>query len=84
MDNQLKMPNVNPLEYPTVKCSCGNEIYIPGVIFKDIPGIALGQGTDNVQVPIKIFYCSKCGKLSKYDEEMLKPYEDKNNEIKLI
>ena len=76
--NNLKMPNVNPFEYPSVKCTCGNEIFVPGVIFKDIPGVALGE-RENVHVPIKIFYCSKCGTLSPADKEMLSKYDASNN-----
>ena len=74
LDPNLKMPNVNPLEYPTVKCLCGNEIFVPGVIFKDIPGVVLGE-RENVQVPIKVFYCKHCGELSQYDKDLLKLYD---------
>lgn len=62
---------VNPLDYPTEKCSCGNEVFVPGVIFKKVPGILLGQGSEDVQVPLKVFCCSKCGELSPYDKELL-------------
>ena len=37
------MPNVNPLDYPSETCECGNEIFVPGVIFKKVPGVILGQ-----------------------------------------
>lgn len=64
-------PNINPLDYPTEKCTCGNEVFIPGVIFKKVPGILIGQGSEAVQVPLKVFCCSKCGELSPYDQEIL-------------
>ena len=75
-------PNINPFEYPSEKCSCGSEVFIPGVIFKKIPGMLLGQGSETAQVPIKVFVCAKCGELSPYDKEMLedikKTKEDAN------
>lgn len=64
-------PNVNPLDYPSDKCICGNEVYVPGIIFKNVPGIEMGQGAETVQVPIKVFVCSKCGELSNADKEII-------------
>ena len=64
-------PNINTLDYTTKKCTCGNEVFIPGVIFKKVPGILIGQGSETVQVPLKVFCCSKCGELSPYDQEIL-------------
>lgn len=72
LGKDISFPKVNPLDYPSDKCSeCGNEVYIPGIIFKNIPGIEFGQGTETVQVPIKVFVCSKCGELSNIDKETL-------------
>lgn len=65
------MPQVNPLDYPSETCECGNDIFIPGVIFKKIPGVVVGQGTETVQVPVKVFVCAKCGKLSPSDQKIL-------------
>ena len=81
------MPNVNPFEYPSEQCQCGNEVFIPGVIFKKIPGMVLGQGSEPVQVPLKVFCCSKCGELSPYDKETLEEAEkikDAANKTNLI
>lgn len=75
-------PKVNPLDYPSDKCSaCGNEVFIPGVIFKVIPGLELGQGTEDVQVPIKVFVCSKCGELSNLDKETLQHHNDVKEQV---
>ena len=64
--------NVNPLEYPSVKCpDCGCQTFIPAMIFKRIPGIALGAGAEEQEMAIKVFVCSKCGGLSPRDREML-------------
>lgn len=76
-------PKVNPLDYPNDKCSaCGNEVFIPGVIFKLIPGLELGQGkAENVQIPIKVFVCSKCGELSNMDKEVFKHHEKVKQQV---
>ena len=71
------VPNINPLDYPTEVCSaCGNQVFIPGVIFKKIPGILMGQGSETVQIPLKVFCCSKCGELSPYDKETLEEHDN--------
>jgi hypothetical protein len=75
-------PNINPFEYPSEVCSCGNEVFVPGVIFKKIPGVLIGQGSETAQVPIKVFCCSKCGELSPYDKEMLNDIKKTNEETK--
>ena len=69
-------PNINPFEYPSEVCSCGNEVFVPGVIFKKIPGVLVGQGSETAQVPIKVFCCSKCGELSPYDKETLEEHDN--------
>ena len=76
-------PKVNPLDYPSDKCSnCQNETFIPAVIFKNVPGLELGQGTETVQVPIKVFVCSKCGELSNSDKEILSAHEKTKESLK--
>lgn len=76
-------PKVNPLDYPSDTCSnCGNEVFIPGVIFKNVSGIELGQGAETVQVPIKVFVCSKCGELSNADKEILNSHNNIKDTIK--
>ena len=78
-------PNINPLDYPSEGCSsCGNQVFIPGVIFKKVPGILLGQGTEVVQIPIKVFCCSKCGELSPYDKETLEEHDNIKEKSNLI
>lgn len=82
MDNnkliQSNMPKVNPFNYPSVKCQCGNEIFVPGMIFKKVPGVLMGQGAEDIEVPIKVFYCTKCGELSPLDKEMIEKETSKN------
>jgi hypothetical protein len=71
--------SINPFEYPTTKCSCGNEIFTAGVMFKEIPGIAVGSSNEKEYVPIKVFVCSKCGKLAPQDAEFI---EKESKQIK--
>lgn len=76
MGNASAMQNINPLEFESVKCpKCGNEIFIPGVMFKNIPGVMLGMGAEPIPYPIKVAICSECHSLAPAYEQMLK----KNN-----
>lgn len=62
---------VNPFEYPNEKCECGNETFVPGYIVKKIPGMLVGASDEKeVGVPVKVFLCAKCGKLSPADQKM--------------
>lgn len=79
------MPAVNPLDYPSEVCpNCGCEIFVPGIIFKKVPGVLIGQGTDTTQVPLKVFVCAKCHELSPYDKKVIedrKSMKDKNKDV---
>lgn len=67
---------VNPFAYPSEVCEeCGNDVFQPGLIFKLVPGILLGEGTETVPVPVKIACCSKCGSMSPLDRKMLEEQE---------
>lgn len=60
MENNIR---VNPLKYPNVKCDCGCEIWNQGVILKRIPGLEIGNGTEDTFIDLPVWYCSKCGKM---------------------
>ena len=51
MENTIR---VNPLKYPNVKCHCGCEVWNQGVILKRIPGLEMGQGTEDVFVDLPV------------------------------
>lgn len=69
-------PKVDPLKYPTEKCEkCGGIVYKNGYIFKKIPGLEIGNGTEDVQYPVPVFVCNTCGELCKADKELLEKYE---------
>ena len=64
--NEIKMENklrLNPLKYPTVKCECGCEVWNQGVIIKRIPGLEVGNGTEDTFADLPVYYCAKCGKI---------------------
>lgn len=66
------MADFNPMEYPEVKCKhCGCEIFQPGVMFRKVPGTLFGQAGESVEIPLKIFFCSNCKKLSPQDQDMV-------------
>lgn len=65
-------PKINPLKYPTEECDmCKNTVFAQGYIFKRIPGLEVGNGTDDVLYPIPVYYCAKCGTISPVDREAL-------------
>jgi DNA-directed RNA polymerase subunit RPC12/RpoP len=71
------MPNINVFGYPSVKCEeCGSEVFIPGVIFKKIPGFLVGGGSDEISIPVKVAVCSKCGNISPEDKKIIKQQEE--------
>ena len=65
--------NINPHAYEELTCTeCGHNVFVPGVVFKQIPGILVGQSDrKTVPFPIKVACCAKCGALSKKDKEDL-------------
>ena len=74
MDDVLNQqgPKINPLKYPTEECDmCKNTVFTQGYIFKRIPGLEVGNGTDDVLYPIPVYYCAKCGTISSVDREAL-------------
>lgn len=62
-DSQAKM-TVNPLDYPSIACDkCGCEYFEQAMVFKKIPGLLLGQGSEPQIYPIPVFVCKNCGDL---------------------
>lgn len=70
--NQRGNIRVNPLDYPSIPCDkCGCEFYKQVVVFKKIPGVAVGSGSEPVIYPIPVYVCEKCGELmSEYKKDM--------------
>lgn len=75
-------PKVNPLDYPSVECThCKNNVFVPGIIFYKVPGLELGAGSETVEVPVKVFVCSKCGELSPQDQDTIQRHNEVKNSI---
>lgn len=75
-------PKLNPLEYPTKKCSCGSILFTPNYIVKDIPGAVVGAAGESIVYPLKVLVCSKCGKILEDDVKMFNLEKDlENNQI---
>jgi len=87
---EFNAPQINPFAYPSEVCpECQNEVFVPGVILKKVPGILLGAGEETVSVPIKVAVCSKCGALSesdrkRYDEETQKAQKAGNKQSIIV
>lgn len=54
--------NVNLDNCPSVQCPCGNETFHLIHFLKRIPGIMIGQTTDQF-MPIPVYECVRCRKL---------------------
>lgn len=77
-------PIINPLKYPSTKCdNCGNELFEEKIIIKKIPGMIAGNGTDDVNYPLPVYVCSKCGTIEKTYRDILekgKKYQEEHKE----
>ena len=70
--------NINPLEYPEVKCDkCGCKIFSPGVMFRAIPGILVGAAGQTQYADQRVMYCVECHELSPMDKEFMKIAEER-------
>lgn len=63
---------INPLNYPTIKCKCGCEAFIPAVILKRISGIAIGAGAEDQIVDLPVYVCNSCGEILDEYKKMYK------------
>lgn len=73
-------PKIDPLEYPTKKCSkCGSITFVSKYVIKEIPGTMIGMGTDTVVYPLKVLACSECGHIIEEDVKMYKLEKDLEN-----
>ena len=80
--NQRNNVRVNPLDYPSITCEkCGNEYFKQVAIFKKIPGIVAGTGSEPIIYPIPVYICEKCGELmSEYKKDFEKSQQQNNNQ----
>ena len=84
-----KQINFDPFDYPDWTCpECGHNVFTPGVVFKKVPGLILGEGAEDIPFPIKVATCQKCGALFPCDKEAFdnaaKKKENNNSGSSLI
>lgn len=74
---------IDPRDYPTYKCDkCGNETFVPAVIFKTIPGVVVGKAGEDINEPLNVFICAKCHAIIKEDRKLLKLDDESKEEKK--
>lgn len=70
LDNNLPKKSIS--EFDTITCDhCGCTIFDNKYVLKRIPGILVGTGGEDIQYPVPVFVCSKCGTMLKEDREAL-------------
>lgn len=73
---QSQQININPLEYPEVICDkCGCTVFVPGVKFRAIPGVVVGQAGETVYADQRVMVCMNCHELSPMDKQALAAIE---------
>lgn len=81
--NLGKRPIVNPLRYPTLHCdNCNNEFFEEKIIIKQIPGVIAGTGTEDVNYPVPVLVCSKCGAIEPRMRELIEKGDKEQTEKK--
>jgi len=70
-------PMVDPTKYPRITCDkCGHHVFRSGVIIYNIPGIAIGNGTEDMPYPVPVYVCDKCGEIIKTVRDELDKIEE--------
>ena len=66
-------------KYENYKCECGSELFTTATVIKKVPGVDLGELTNDEQpfpiMQIPVWVCAKCGEIApfiKNDEEAMK------------
>ena len=84
-------PQIDPFNYPSVKCDkCGHEVFRQGVIFKKLPGLLMGGGAEDVNYPLPVYVCDKCGTIpdefvsKSAAKEILGETEEKKEESSIL
>lgn len=78
-------PQIDPREYPDVVCDkCGCNTFSSAFVLKKIPGLLLGTGEKEIEYPLSVFICTKCGEILKRDKELLKMVTEEKKESKII
>ena len=77
-------PKIDPTSYPQIKCDkCGHNVFKVGYVVYNIPGIAVGNGFEDMHYPLTVYICDKCGTIMKdYREEIEKIEQEKEEKPK--
>lgn len=68
-------PKIDPTSYPQIKCDkCGHNVFRNGLVIYNIPGLAIGNGSEDIHYPVPVYVCDKCG-------EIMKAYRDEIEQI---
>jgi len=60
-NTDMKMKGVSLKDARDIKCSCGNQIFMTGFMFKKFSRLLTGAPKDSL-VPIELYLCTGCGK----------------------
>lgn len=72
-NNTKNTIRVNVWEQESVRCdSCGHDIFVQAFIYKRIPGLLMGTGTEEHIQPVPVAVCAKCGDLMPVYKEDIK------------
>ena len=77
-------PKIDPLSYPQIKCDkCGHNVFRSGIIVYNVPGLAVGNGSEDIHYPLPVYVCDKCGTIMKsYRDELEKIEKEKEDKPK--
>ena len=76
--------NVDASKCKTIKCKCGYNIFVKGVVLKEVKGILFGNGAKNSISQVEVLYCGKCGTFAEGYEGLFiaSIQEPETNEVK--
>ena len=77
LDGMGRGPMVDPTKYPMVKCDkCGHHIFRSASIIYNIPGLVVGNGSEDMPWPVPVYVCDKCGEIIKTVRDELDKIEE--------
>lgn len=76
---------IDVLKYETKTCDkCGYNIFEAKYIIKKIPGLVVGAGAEDVDYPVSVFCCAKCGAIMKELRDEIEAGEKRAKENKNV
>lgn len=85
MDMMNNLKNLNPMDYPSVKCSsCGYEYFESKMMYKEIPGVVVGSKEPKEYYPVRVIVCAKCGEICPPMKKEMEELKNKKTASNLI